>query len=431
MLRIIYPLLALLVISSSAMAQFDKISNWRPYDQKGVNIFETSKDDTIKFEGLKVRMGGHFAQQFQSLNHSNQALPNIDPATGKNLNQLIEIGSGFNLATANLNIDAQLADGIRLNLITYLSSRHHPEAWVKGGYVQIDKLTFMNSKLINNLMDYMTLKIGHMEINYGDAHFRRSDNGNAMNNPFVGNNIMDGFTTEIGAEAYFQNSKGFLAVVGVTNGEINGNITNPDGRAPSFYGKIGVDREIAQDLRLRITGSLYSTKKSANNTLFGSDRAGSRYYLVMENINARTSSQAWSARYNPNMRDKITAVMINPFVKYKGLELFGTYEKADGRLSSESEVRTWEQMSVESVYRFFDKENVFVGARYNKVKGELPFTMQKASIDRIQLGIGWFVTPNLLLKGEYVKQEYKDFPNTSILHQGEFDGIMIEAVIGF
>jgi hypothetical protein len=45
--------------------------------------------------------------------------------------------------------------------------------------------------------------------------------------------------------------------------------------------------------------------------------------------------------------------------------------------------------------------------------------------------MGWFVTPNLLLKGEYVKQEYKDFPNTSILHQGEFDGIMIEAVIGF
>jgi len=431
MLRIIYPLLALLVISSSAMAQSDKISNWRPYDQKGINIFETSKDDTTKFEGLKVRVGGHFAQQFQSLNHSNQALPNIDPATGKDLNQLIEIGSGFNLATANLNIDAQLADGIWLNLITYLSSRHHQEAWVKGGYVQIDKLTFMNSKLINNLMDYMTLKIGHMEINYGDAHFRRSDNGNALNNPFVGNNIMDGFTTEIGAEAYFQNPKGFLAVVGVTNGEINGNITNPDGRAPSFYGKIGVDREIAQDLRLRITGSLYSTKKSANNTLFGADRAGSRYYLVMENINARTSSQAWSARYNPNMRDKITAVMINPFVKYKGLELFGTYEKADGRLSSESEVRTWEQISVESVYRFFDKENVFVGVRYNKVKGELPFTMQKASIDRIQLGMGWFVTPNLLLKGEYVKQEYKDFPNTSILHQGEFDGIMIEAVIGF
>jgi len=59
------------------------------------------------------------------------------------------------------------------------------------------------------------------------------------------------------------------------------------------------------------------------------------------------------------------------------------------------------------------------------------FTMQKASIDRIQLGMGWFVTSNLLLKGEYVKQEYKDFPDTSILHQGEFDGIMIEAVIGF
>ena len=39
-----------------------------------------------------------------------------------------------------------------------------------------------------------------MEINYGDAHFRRSDNGNAIYNPFVGNYIMDAFTTEIGGE---------------------------------------------------------------------------------------------------------------------------------------------------------------------------------------------------------------------------------------
>ena len=141
-----------------------------------------------------------------------------------NLNELIFIHSGFNLATANLNIDAQLADGIRLHLVTYLSSRHHVEAWVKGGYIQIDKLPF-NSDVIDDIMKTVTLKIGHMEINYGDGHFRRTDNGNAMYNPFVGNYIMDAFDTQIGAEAYFQKS-GVIAMAGITAGEIRGDITS-------------------------------------------------------------------------------------------------------------------------------------------------------------------------------------------------------------
>ena len=56
--------------------------------------------------------------------------------------------------------------------------------------------------LLKSIMKYTTLRVGHFEINYGDAHFRRSDNGNSMYNPFVGNYILDAFTTEIGAEAY-------------------------------------------------------------------------------------------------------------------------------------------------------------------------------------------------------------------------------------
>ena len=46
------------------------------------------------------------------------------------------------------------------------------------------------------LFEIVTVRVGHMEINYGDAHFRRSDNGNAMYNPFVGNERLQ---TEIAA----------------------------------------------------------------------------------------------------------------------------------------------------------------------------------------------------------------------------------------
>ncbi|HEY1112716.1 MAG TPA: hypothetical protein VGE66_04120, partial [Chitinophagaceae bacterium] len=120
---------------------YGKPSNWRPYDQRGINVFETSKADTIPFEGTRVRLGAGFTQQFQGLKHENTV------ATGlKSKNTLYALAPGFNMAQANLNLDMQLADGIRLSVESYMSARHHNEFWVKGGYIQFDKLPF-NSPL--------------------------------------------------------------------------------------------------------------------------------------------------------------------------------------------------------------------------------------------------------------------------------------------
>ena len=170
-------------------------------------MFEAGKrnKDSLTYEGLRVRVGGAFALQYQGLGHSNQAIPVFsDPDDlSFNANELIEIGNDFNLATANLDLDVALAKGLRMHLRTYLSSRHHAEAWVKGGYIQVDRLDFIKEGMWSGLMDVMSIKIGHMEINYGDQHFRRSDNGQALHNPFVGNYMMDAFTTEIAAEVYF------------------------------------------------------------------------------------------------------------------------------------------------------------------------------------------------------------------------------------
>src|SRR6185503_730110 len=136
---------------------------------------------------------------------------------------LIKLTNGFNLAMANLNLDAQLYDGVHMNLVAYLSTRHHSEAWVKGGFIQFDKLTFLHSPGIDNLMKYLTLKVGDYEVNFGDQHYRRSDGGNSMYNPFVENLIMDEFTTEIGGEIQAK-VNGFIAVVAMTGGEIKGDV---------------------------------------------------------------------------------------------------------------------------------------------------------------------------------------------------------------
>ncbi|SEJ65153.1 hypothetical protein SAMN05192553_10769 [Cyclobacterium xiamenense] len=417
-----------ILCSFSSLAQQRDMQFWRAYDQRGINVFETGKADTVAFDGVRVRIGGAFAQQFQSLSHENAATPFLND-NGINTNQLMDIGSGFNLATANLNIDVALADGVRLNLITYLSSRHHPETWVKGGYLQFDKLPFLKSETFDQIMEKLTIKVGHMEINYGDSHFRRSDNGNAFYNPFVGNYIMDAFATEIGAEVIYQD-KGFLAVASMTGGEIQGGVTNPSRRKPAFIGKLGYDKTLDNELRLRLTGSMYTTSGSVNNTLWSGDRAGSRYYLVMENTLASTSGNFTSGRFNPGMRDNVTALVLNPFVSYGGLELFGTLEQSKGKAANETEDRTWNQLGVDAVYRFGSMDKFYLAGRYNQAGGEMPNGLEP-SISRAQIGAGWFITKNILAKLEYVSQQYQDFAPTDIRNGGSFNGLMIEGVIGF
>lgn len=410
-----------------AAAQQIPIQYFRPTDKRGINMFEPSKKDATPYDGFKLMLGGAFLQDFQSMDHSNTATPNV--VSGVNQNQLADIGPGFNNAVANLYLTAQLARGISVHMTSYLSSRHHSETWVKDGYLQIDSSP-LDVPALNTLMEYATIKFGQMEINYGDSHFRRTDNGNAIYNPFVGNLIMDAFTTEAGAEVYLQHD-GLLGMVGATAGQVHPAVTNPGGRTPSFIAKAGFDRQVTDALRLRLTGSVYTNRHNTEQNLFTGDRGGSRYYFVMENTAATETGNFRSGMLGPGMSYKMTSWVINPFVKLNGLELFGLVEQARGRTRTETANRTWNQYAVDATYRFLRNEPLYVAARYNTVSGPLAGTTNDVGASRWQLAAGWYLTDNIVLKGEYITQKYNDYLPTSILNGGKFHGLMIEGAVAF
>ena len=404
-----------------------QIQHIRPTDMRGLNVYESPKEQGVEYTGFKLDWGAGFTQQFQGLDHKNTAGAKV--VNGVDANKLIQIGHGFNNAEANLYMNAQVAKGIRVALTSYLSTRHHNETWVKDGYFLIDASP-IDVALLNNIMKVVTLRIGHFEINYGDAHFRRTDAGNAMFNPLVGNYIMDAFTTEIGAEAYLRKN-GFLAMAGMTGGEVRGQVQKPQGRAPTYLGKLGFDKQLTPDVRFRLMGSLYKTAKSLNNTLYSGDRAGSRYYDVLENTASTEAAQAWSGAIQPGLSSKVRALQLNPFVKIKGFEFFGIAEQAKGRNATELKDRTWNQYAGEATYRFLADERVYVSGRYNTAKGRLLAQTSDVSVDRYNVGGGWFLTPNVVLKGEWVNQKYNDFPITDIRNGGKFKGYVIEGVVAF
>jgi hypothetical protein len=439
-------LTAILLSPLAMMAQVEKVSYmrpsyFRPYDQTGINVFETTKEaDPVAFDGLRVRFGAGFTQQFQGLKHKNLTALNTDGA-----NKLYPLKPGFMTAQANLYLDVQLADGIRLNVTSYLSARHHNETWVKGGYIQFDKLPF-KGKLWDDIMKVTTIKKGHMEINYGDAHFRRSDGGHTLYNPFKESYIMDAFATEIGGEVYVQKN-GMFGMAAMSNGMIKGNVDDPaksavddnTKRAPSIYGKLGIDKKLSSNVRVRLTGSYYHNSSSAASglTLYSGDRTGSNYQNVIEQwkdkdgvIRASTAMQA-SGRLNPGFSKKLDAVMLNGFLKVYGFELFGTYETAQGRSKTETAVRKASQYAVDGVYRLGKTENFFLGVRYNSVNATLASQADDVTVNRFAVAGGWFIVKNLLLKAEYVDQRYKDFVPADYRSGGKFEGYVIEAVVGF
>jgi hypothetical protein len=407
-----------------------EIQHLRPADQRGVNVFEPPKDDSVPFNGFALSFGGAFTQEFQGLGHSNTANPVMTTGTAPvNQNQLITIGHGFNNAVANLNVNAQLAPGIRVSMTSYLSARHHQESWVKDGFLLVDGSPIDNP-LLNKIFKYTTLKVGHFQLDYGDGQARRSDNGNSMYNPFIGNYILDAFTTEIGAEAYVR-SNGVIAMLGATGGEVHGQVTNPQGRSIATLGKLGFDKQFTKDVRVRLTGSFYAANKSASNTLYTGDRAGSPYYDVLENSASTETANAWSGQIRPGFSNKVNSEVINPFIKVGGAEFFGQFELAKGGSFTEPKLRTVRQQVYEGLYRFAD-DKLYLGGRYINVNGQLiSKNLNNESVNRWQLGGGWFVTPNVLAKAEWVNQKYNDFPVTNILNGGQFKGFMISGVVGF
>jgi len=122
-------------------------------------------------------------------------------------------------------------------------------------------------------------------------------------------------------------------MAGITTGQLNPTVIAPTkidsatGKVnrydPAFHGKLGYDKQFKNDFRFRLTGSVYIDNSASSNTLFFGDRTGSHYFYAMENTAATSDANAWSGRYNPQYSEQVRTFMVNPFVKFKGLEFFG------------------------------------------------------------------------------------------------------------
>jgi hypothetical protein len=65
------------------------------------------------------------------------------------------------------------------------------------------------------------------------------------------------------------------------------------------------------------------------------------------------------------------------------------------------------------------------------VEGKLDTNSERVSIDNLQFFCGYFLTPNILLKLDYVNQYNSHFPTAFIFSSGHLNAFIFEGIVPF
>lgn len=87
------------------------------------------------------------------------------------------------------------------------------------------------------------------------------------------------------------------------------------------------------------------------------------------------------------------------------------------------------QYAGEPSYRLLG-DRLYRAERYNTLTGALPGNAD-VRVTRSHLGAGWFLTRNMPLKSEWVRQTHDDFIASDIWNGGRFRELMMEATVSF
>ncbi|MFW7381119.1 MAG: hypothetical protein ACOH5I_20055 [Oligoflexus sp.] len=411
------------------------------YQQKPKSIEQLGNVAVVNEKLEKIRVGFDFALRFQSLEHKNNGMKAVgadfQPDTADDV-ALSKLKPGFTNAVGNFNLTFNLASGVSSYVEAYLSSEHHLEMWMREGYLFIDHFEGTSFEGLNAMMEYLSFKIGQMEINYGDAHFRRTDNGEAFRNAFIGNYIIDPNTTEIAIETMLD-VKDFEWMLGVSGGTTKGD--NKDGHGIALYSKLAYDTQVTESSRFRLSGSYYQVDHSDNgpsaypsfdgtkNYLYAGNRSGSPYAFLFD-----VSTDA--GQILPNASQDLSAYMINALFQWQGTEVFLNYDMVrdadpDGSNSPAENEEAWDQRAIDIKQML--NSNTYLALRYNEAH-HLKAAGQNSDelVTRQQVALGHYLTDSSVLKLEYVKQEYKNFASVGDLRSGgEFSGFIMEGAVHF
>lgn len=371
----------------------------------------------------------------QALDHEN-----VYDAKGT---KLASIEPGFQNAFGDLGFIGKFGKNQEIEIVfdLYLSSRNHPsQTYGNEGYIILRGVpeNLQSLKFLEPILNKVDIKAGHMLVDFGDAAQHRSNNAIVQKNPLIGNFVIDPNIVSIGMQASSKPGTKLGWLVGVSNGT-----TTEDwsvGRGIAYNGKL-----IYNPVKgLRTSVSYIGTDQSDNPTkagggsqmqMFTGNRSGERYAGVLGGGQA-------PGNVFPQAGEKFSAAQFDvTFDNGSPIKLYGHYgitqdKDINGSAAGTPEEK-WSYYAADLKYQLTPA--LYAAARYSNASTSM-FNGAAAAgqVDRIQVGGGFWLTRNLLMKMEYVQQKYSGFTDGQIVNNGiqawrdpEFSGVVSEVSFSF
>ncbi|HYK01119.1 MAG TPA: hypothetical protein VE974_05140 [Thermoanaerobaculia bacterium] len=370
----------------------------------------------------------------QALNHKNAFTPQGAP--------LAKVSPGFQNAFGDLGFIGKFGKNEEITVVMdlYLSSRNHPsQTYGNEGYILLRGVpeNLQSLRFLKPVLEKVDIKAGHMLVDFGDAALHRSNNAIVQKNPLIGNFVVDPNIVSIGMQVASKPGR-FGWLVGGSNGT-----TTEDwnvGRGFAYNAKL-----YAYPIEgLRTSVSYIGTDQSDNATkasggssmqMFTGNRSGERYAGILGGGQA-------PGNVFPQAGEKFSAAQFD--VTYDNgspITLYGHYGRTqdldiNGTLAGTPEEK-WSYYAADAKYHI--TPTLYAAARYSGANvSKLAGNDSDGKVARIQVGGGFWLTKNLLMKVEYVTQSYSGFREGQVVNNNvaawrdpSFSGVISEVSFSF
>ena len=267
---------------------------------------------------------------------------------------------------------------------------------------------------LGQAFNYVNLKVGTFDLDFGDDNYRRSNNARVQRNPLIGNPLIDPNVEELGAELYSIKGPVYW-LIGVGSGTTTEYFDY--GSSASFHGKLWAYP--LPDLRTSV--SAYHVDLSGTNTanqnsdLYNAGRSGEPFAAVFGGGDDPGSIL-------PGNGKDVTAVEGDATWNHWPFEVYSnvgyTQDSDTNGPTPGTPAERWLYGTFEPVYHFTPA--IYVAARYSfGVANAVHGVETDGWVDRIEVGGGYWITNSVLSKLEYVYQQYHGFAADT----GEVSGV--------
>lgn len=334
-------------------------------------------------------------------------LQNLDSQTGGRSNNE---KFGFGEARGNIHVYGDIATGVSAYGELLLRS---------GGTNQVDVGELYMT--VQKWSQYLDVKLGAYEVDFGNQHLNRSDNADVQSNPLIGNDLVEARAIQTGLELS-GSSRRLAWAVGVTNGT----------RGADFQGHRGIALvgKLWANFTNRFSGavSFYTVDHSSN----AADTSSSNLFAQ---VDGEPYEVSFGETQDPTgiQGQDVTAWQLDlayDFTRTRFAVLGGQYFDNDNNGSDPgSPEQSFSYWALEASHDF--TRDFYLAARYSaRSAGTLQDTSSNVNRGgdqmRYQVGAGYSVSDNSLAKLEYVLQE-----EDLTAQQNEFSGVLGEFSVFF